>query len=81
MQGKLFQPKPTSFHLLEDEVESILLLKVLDQLEDVVVAATQVEDLNLFQHLSSTLVGSLSYDLNSELLVCQHIAIRLNAAR
>lgn len=70
MQGKLFKPKPTSFHLLEDEVESILLFKVLDQLEDVFVAATQVEDLNLFQHLTPTLVRSLSYDLNSELLVC-----------
>ena len=54
----------SSVDLLEDEVESVWLLEVLDELDDVLVPVTVVEGLDLLEHPGPAVSGDLVDDLD-----------------
>jgi hypothetical protein len=73
--------KWTTFYLLKDQVEKVRLLKVLYQLDDVLMSLAKVVDFNLFEDLRSAVEARpLLNDLDSVLNASEHIFACLHSA-
>ncbi len=60
--------------LLKDEVESVGLFEVLDELDDVLVPATMVEGFDLLEHSGPGMAGDFVDDLDCVLDICPDVA-------
>ena len=70
--------KLTSRNLLEDKEELVRLLKVLDQLDDVLVPLAVVEKVDLFEDPGPAVAGDLVDDLDGILHLGVHVEASLD---
>ena len=70
--------KLTSRNLLEDEEELVRLLKVLDQLDDVLVPLAVVEEVDLLEDPGPAVAGDLVDDLDGVLHLGVHVEASLD---